>query len=722
MKNLFKKTLILISFLASALVSEAHFGSKGPFGGHVATSFNWKDSLLIIGTNEGGVYFSSNPNIVGWQARVVGLKSGKITAVTHTGSYAFAATADSGIFIFDGRIGNDRYWNKVNNGLTNLNVTSLLAIDSITVLAGTDGGGVFKTTDKGKNWVAVNNHSLHHLDISKLVNVGNKVVSLSVDGGVWYTDNLGVSWKELNDENTAHIAGSTEINYNATTDELLVLNQLGLYKASSASTSDSATVTYSLVSTGLPANVKIFDLANDGANWYIASDSGIYSSPANAIAWTKISGTFTKDAFTTINPFRALLVAGTANDGIAKNAKSPVKWAWVNTNFNNLKTTAFHSQARLIVAGTEKGLFVSKDLATNYARGNKGLTDSLNVTDIAQAGNYLFATTKNAGVFVSDTTGVLNWTAINTGLTNLGINKIFVLNNQLFIIDNANKVFNANPAAPVWADFSNGLPNNTPVSSLTASSDAYYVSTNGGNGDGVYKKLFTESLWSPITTGLSTTKITSLAVNGNTLFAGTEDKSLLKTDLTTINWTSVDTLVRIPHTNTMGLSSTTIQALYVGYGYLWASYRGGLLASSNNGKSWIQGGNQFNLPSFADVNKIAFGFSTTLSANGRVFVYTPNNALYSNALSELPTVLTSLEENIVDAAQFGLYPNPSNNQFSFGGDAAADIEAIKVYDIQGNEVFSSAPKAVYSHQLASGIYFVKVATAKGVAFVKLAVE
>ncbi|MES2689339.1 MAG: heme utilization protein, partial [Bacteroidota bacterium] len=91
--------LLFISFHASA-----HFGSKGPFGGTVSCAIA-RDSLVYIGTTNGGVYISSTNGLTAWTVRPVGLTSGKITALAHSGSYLLAGTADSGIFIFNGFVG-----------------------------------------------------------------------------------------------------------------------------------------------------------------------------------------------------------------------------------------------------------------------------------------------------------------------------------------------------------------------------------------------------------------------------------------------------------------------------------------------------------------------------------------------------------------------------------------------------------------------------------------
>src|SRR6478672_4943346 len=220
MKNIsskYKATLFLLfTLLIFSNRSFAHFGSKGPYGGSVSCAMV-QDTTVYLGSSTGGVFFSTNSKLVGWSLKPVGLKSGKITALAHTGRYLFAATADSGVFIYTGFVGSDRYWIKKNNGLANLKITSLVAIDSITLMAGTNGGGIFKTTNKGNTWVAVNNATLTHLDISGLVKAGNRIISTSLTSGAWASDNNGVSWFDFNDASTRNIGGTVAISYNQST-------------------------------------------------------------------------------------------------------------------------------------------------------------------------------------------------------------------------------------------------------------------------------------------------------------------------------------------------------------------------------------------------------------------------------------------------------------------------------------------------------------------------
>ncbi len=76
--------LLAVTLLGSSNSLFAHFGTKGPFGGSVTCGILDSSNLVILGTANGGVYASTTYSLTAWSARVVGLKSGKITALAHT--------------------------------------------------------------------------------------------------------------------------------------------------------------------------------------------------------------------------------------------------------------------------------------------------------------------------------------------------------------------------------------------------------------------------------------------------------------------------------------------------------------------------------------------------------------------------------------------------------------------------------------------------------------
>lgn len=699
---------LFLLVLLSVHFSYAHFGSKGPFGGAVscATIF---DSTVYIGTSNGGVYISSNSRLVSWTPRPVGLKSGKITALAHSGKYLFAATADSGVFIFNGFEGSERYWIKKNNGLTNLKITSLVAIDSITLMAGTSAGTVFKTTDKGNSWTPVNTSLLLSSEIKGLIKVGNRIILIALNGGAYVTENLGGSWVSFNNVNTLNINGTTSISYNESSNEVLLFNSTGLYKASAASTT--LIPDYIKSENGLPTGIIVRSISNNGGNWYLATNQGIYTSASSPISWSAINSGLKTNDVTTVIPFQTRIVAGTNGEGIYK-ANLPFSiWTVMNNNFNNLVTYSMASSGALVVAAaTEKGVFVSKDLAASYVSSNKGLTDSLSVNDITFANTFLLAATKNSGVFLSTDSGA-TWSTANKGLINMDIKKIYSFNNKKYAVCSNGNVYTSSLQSTDWNLITSGLPVGVNVSALAFSGTKIFLSTLGS---GVYIKDEIDNEWSEAKTGLTNLNVTSLAILGSKVFAGTQGSGVFVSDVQSVNWAPTSNTV-IPHTVLMGLNGNNIQALSSYAGYVFASYKGGLLASSDNGATWIGGGNQFNLPSYSNINKISF-------VTTRVFVTTETNGLYSGALSELPVVSGLLDDLAGNTdSDLKVSPNPNNGQFKL--QSIVSISDISIFNSSGKLVYQSAgSKTEFDVDFPRGMYFIKAKTEKGIVSQKFVLE
>ncbi len=179
----------------------------------------------------------------------------------------------------------------------------------------------------------------------------------------------------------------------------------------------------------------------------------------------------------------------------------------------------------------------------------------------------------------------------------------------------------------------------------------------GTLGQGVFTREAASGTWTAVNTGLGNLRVTSVATNGSKLFAGTDGAGVFVANLDAANWTQTAP-ISIAHTTLMGLDGSKIQDMAYYAGYIFASYRGGLLATSDNGQTWIAGGNQFNLPSYTSVHRISF-------VTTRVFVSTEFNSLYSNALSELPAVVTGVKDiNPALNAAIRIVPNPNDGHFA----------------------------------------------------------
>jgi photosystem II stability/assembly factor-like uncharacterized protein len=638
MKKIITKLALALTAVALSTTSLlAHFGSKGPFGGGTVTSYVIQKDTIYVGTANGGVYAATwkydaalkDTSISSWSARPVGLKSGKIVSLAHTGKYAIAATADSGIFRFSGYVDKDRYWVKINKGLTDLNITSVSALDANTLIAGTSTGKIFKSTDLGANWTEVTGLAFAGKKVAGIELAGSRVFVLVEGKGVYYSDNQGANWTALNDANTENVLGKASFSYNKSTDELMLANASGLFVLSAAKTS--TTANYSTVSA--PTNGVINSISNNGEFWYVATNKGVQGSSSNQILWTELNNGLPTDVNVhVVTLFKKSGIAGTENKGIFK-IVNPQTLAWgdANTGFNNLKTSALATNGSpLIYVATEKGVFVTKNLATSYSRANKGLIDSLHVNDLAIFGSKVFAVTENAGVFVSADSGKV-WTAFNNGLTNMAVRKLFTSKGYVYVICSTGNVYETNGTAD-WKLIQAGLPNGSVPVSLAFLGGQVFLAAHG---QGAFVKPEGSGEWKDINKNLPTDHLTSITALGTNVYVSAHHGGVYVSDIHNIEWKATAE-TSIDHTTLLGLDGDAIQALGNYGGYVFASYKGGLLATSDEGKTWERGGNQFNLPSFTDVNKIGF-------AGERVFVTTENNCIYSNSLSEV-TLNVALQE------------------------------------------------------------------------------
>lgn len=628
MKKTITKLTLFLAVLVSTSTALAHFGSKGPFGGGTVTCSVTKKDTVYIGTANGGVYagtrkydaITRDTIIASWSARPVGLKSGKIVGLTHTGKYAIAATADSGIFRFSGYVGTDRYWVKINNGLTSLDLTSVIALDANTLLVGTKSGKLFKSTDLGNNWTEVSNLTFAGSKIVGFSQAGKRAFVLADSKGVFYSDNNGTSWFDFNDNNTKNLTGNLSIAYTLNENILLLANDQNMYAIESPDTVSQ--IKYVV----FPSKYLIKKVVGntEGFGVGLITEFGLLDP---SVKNDHINNDGFQDS-TKINHVifhKDQIYICAENSGIyRRNQIYMNQWDPVNTGFNNIKTNSFATNnAKLIYVANERGVYVSKNLATSYTKINKGLTDSLHVNDLAIFRTNVFAVTENAGVFVTDTASNV-WTTFNKGLTNMHIEKVFASKSYVYLICSSGNVYESNGTND-WKLIQAGLPSGSEPVSLAFLSGNVYLAAHG---QGAFVKPEGSGEWTDITKNLPTDHLTSITALGQKVYVGAHHGGVYVSDIKNIDWKTTGE-TSIDHTEMLGLDGDAIQALGTYGGYVFASYKGGLLATPDEGKTWERGGNQFNLPSFTDVNKIGF-------AGERVFVSTEFNCVYSNALSELP--------------------------------------------------------------------------------------
>jgi hypothetical protein len=121
-----------------------------------------------------------------------------------------------------------------------------------------------------------------------------------------------------------------------------------------------------------------------------------------------------------------------------------------------------------------------------------------------------------------------------------------------------------------WTAVNSGLTT-TAVVSLAVNGSNLFAGTSSG---GVFLSTNNGSTWTALSPGW-TIPVNALVVSGQNLFAGTTGGVVLSTD-NGINWTAANS----------GLTSTNVQTLTVLGANLLAGTSGGVFVSTNNGSSW----------------------------------------------------------------------------------------------------------------------------------------
>jgi photosystem II stability/assembly factor-like uncharacterized protein/surface antigen len=462
-----------------------------------------------------------------------------------TPSILYAGTFGGGIFKSTNGGTN---WTAVNTGLTNLEVTSL-AIDPQTpntLYAGT-GSGIFKSTDGGANWTAINTG----LTITRIYGLAidpqtpNTLYAGTVNAGVFKSTDAGGNW--------------TAINTGLTTTSVMAL----------AIDPQRPNILYAA-----QMYAGVFKSTDGGANW-TPINTGMTSNNVNALA---------------IDPQTPnILYAGTWDcvGGVFKSTDGGANWAAMNTGLTTIGISylAIDSQTpNTLYAGTWYGLFKSTNAGANWTAMNTGLT-SLGVDLLAidpRTPNTLYAGTWY-GIHKS-TNGGVNWAAINTGLMSTSVNALAIhpqTPDTLYagasgrVFKSTNGGANWTAANIVWGVYEFAINPQMPDTVYAATTGGVLKSTNGG------------ANWTAMNTGLTNFDVHALAIDAqtpNTLYAGTSEQisgaGVFKSTNAGVDWIAINTGMTNTNVTALAIDPQTPNILYVG------TLGGGIFKSTNGGANW----------------------------------------------------------------------------------------------------------------------------------------
>ncbi len=121
----------------------------------------------------------------------------------------------------------------------------------------------------------------------------------------------------------------------------------------------------------------------------------------------------------------------------------------------------------VVIAGTDRGIFVSHDAGANWQPSQNGPgTEARGLSFAAHAGR-LFAGTYKHGVLVSDDEGV-TWKTSNQGLTDLCVRSLLIVGTRFYAGTDRRGVFVSEDGGASWTNHRAGLPDSAQVFDLAS--------------------------------------------------------------------------------------------------------------------------------------------------------------------------------------------------------------------------------------------------------------
>jgi ligand-binding sensor domain-containing protein len=519
-----------------------------------------------------------------WQP-TAGPYAGYVSAiVANSSGTLFAATWRGGIFRSTD-IGST--WTAVNVGLSIHAISSLTVNSSGAIFAGTAGSGVYRTTDNGGTWVAVNT-GIADLEIQGLASGRNgEVFAASYTLGLYRTTNSGASW--------------------------------------------------TLVGASDPAEILQAVIANSNGLVLVGSDLGMSRSTDYGTTWTAPLGTDVQAlAFGT----STYVYAGTFSGGVYVSSNSGATWTAYNSGllFYNIRSLA--ATSTYVFAGTEwGGMYRSSDLGKSWQTVNIGLTNHLPSAIFPSASGALFAGTFGGGIFRSSDSGG-NWFSSTTGVRNAFVYSLVTgLRGNVYAGTGGAGIFRTTDEGTSWSSLAQVLSDGYVQALLSHRSGDIFAGTSN---NGVYRSTDNGATWLFPASSIQYLNVTSLAQDSSAnIYATTTDGYIFSSSDRGTTWTSAHPTTDI------------LQCII-------ADPSGRMYAGANNGKIYSRTGSIWGLTSTglptSDI------YSLLYVSNSVMLAGTSANGVYrsTNSGSSWSAVNTGLGASCV----YSLAMTPSGNIYA----------------------------------------------------------
>jgi photosystem II stability/assembly factor-like uncharacterized protein len=255
----------------------------------------------------------------------------------------------------------------------------ILGSSSGNIFAGT-GGGIFRTTDDGSNWMSLTNGVSDNNWVYSMATSDSNIFAGTDFSGLYLSTNYGNTWAELNGGLINHV-------------NALKIDSMNIYAGTGGGIYRSTNLGQTWSSHLLDSIWVYSILAEDNRLW-VGSGHGVFFSKNSGMSWVQINNGDPNSTVFSFVKYGTNIFAGTAN-GIYVIPIDSTSW----TKISNL-TFVFSILAinNNLYAGTGHGIFLSSDNGLNWTEVDTGMTNK-DVNTLILVGDYLYAGTWGSGVW-----------------------------------------------------------------------------------------------------------------------------------------------------------------------------------------------------------------------------------------------------------------------------------------------------------------------------------
>lgn len=350
---------------------------------------------------------------------------------------------------------------------------------------------------------------------------------------------------------------------------------------------------------------------------------------------------------------------------------------WVQTTVPRVGGTAYALAAGngYLFAGSDSGsgVYRTADNGATWTAGFGGFPAGVVVSDLAVSGNYLFAGSRNAGIFRKG--NGTNWTAVTTGLpVGSGFIGFGVSGSYLFAGMGDSGIYRTGDSGATWTAVNTGLSGSW-FHGFEVNGGYIFAGTDDDYGNNMFRSANNGANWTAVSNGLPVAgggrngQFWAMVTNGGYVFAGTIGNGIYRTGDNGANWTAVNT----------GLpAGSMVFSFAAGGNFLFAGTHTGVYRTGDNGESWTAVST--GLPDSS-------GVIALLANNGYLFAGIGQRFVWCRPLSELGVAVLpgsqkgALLQTLVQAEYAHM-----NIMVHFAVGSTCDI-AVSIYNLSGKKMF-----------------------------------